>query len=115
MALAILLSRLCGWAVYVASGIKHQSKYSEENSRGPWVVCLYPEIDVWKKHCKYREGKVKGKWRRKRIRLKIIYYIGWRCAGRLSGGLPVTSRWRGMRSEAEQEQEMESETEAESE
>lgn len=59
--LAILLLRLCSCAVYVASGVKKQSKYSEEKQHGPWAVCLYPEIDARKNHCKYREEKGKGK------------------------------------------------------
>jgi hypothetical protein len=48
--------------VYVASGVKQQRKQKEEKQHGPWVVCLYPEIDVRKKHCKYREGKGEGEW-----------------------------------------------------
>lgn len=44
----------------MASGVKQQRKHKEEKSHGPWVVCLYPEIDVQKKHCKYREEKGKG-------------------------------------------------------
>ena len=60
--LAVLLLRLFGWAVYVASGVKQQRKQKEEKQHGLRVVCLYPEIDVRKKHCKYREGKGKGEW-----------------------------------------------------
>ena len=55
----------------MASGVKQQRKQKEEKQHGLPVVCLYPEIDVRKKHCKYigkengkanGKGKGKGKW-----------------------------------------------------
>ena len=61
----LALAVRCSWHG-VASHSKQQSKQKEEKQHGPWVVCLYPEIDVRKNHCKYRGRKrerqrIKGK------------------------------------------------------
>lgn len=63
MRLSLCVGRWACLAASVASGVKLYSIYNAFISHWPWVVCLYPEIDVRKKAKKnIREnGKVKDK------------------------------------------------------